>query len=147
MACFALFFSATVCFGKVNVTMLESAKFVFRVSWDANSEDDLAGYTVYCGFCSRCYVDSIRIVDNLCTIFIPDSLHMDSIFVAVAAFDTAGNRSDYSEELSFIPAALAVDRNKDGLISLKDYQDFFAEYKKYKNRYSYRRGGVTPPLQ
>jgi hypothetical protein len=69
------------------------------LAWDANQEPDLAGYKVYYGTSSREYINSVD-VGNV-TSYRLDNLLEDVIFyVAVTAYDTAGNESDFSEEVA-----------------------------------------------
>ena len=84
-----LFFSSFVQAGSVTV------------SWDPNTENDLAGYRVYYGTESRNYqtsvdvgLDTFKVVDNLQTGI--------RYYFAVTAYDTANNESDFSEEVSIV---------------------------------------------
>ncbi|UCE05504.1 MAG: fibronectin type III domain-containing protein [bacterium] len=69
------------------------------VQWLPNSELDLAGYNVYYGKASRSYSNSIPAgLSTECTI---SNLQPGyEYFFAVTAYDTAGNESQYSEEVS-----------------------------------------------
>ncbi len=71
------------------------------VSWDPNTEDDLAGYRVYYGTESRNYqttldvgLDTFKVVANLQAGI--------RYYFAVTAYDTANNESDFSEEVSIV---------------------------------------------
>lgn len=78
------------------------------VSWDENSESDLAGYSIHYGSSSRIYGDSID-VGNV-TLFEIDSLTVGEIyFFAVTAYDDSGNVSDFSNEVSAIITARPPD--------------------------------------
>ena len=69
------------------------------VQWLPNSEPDVAGYTVYYGKAPRSYSTNIRAgLSTECTI--PDLKGGYEYFFAVTAFDTAGNESPLSEEVS-----------------------------------------------
>ena len=72
-----------------------------QVSWQANKEADLAGYKIYYGTSSRNY--STHIDAGLNTSFVIRGLD-DQIeyFFALTAYDTAGNESGYSSEISAI---------------------------------------------
>lgn len=74
-----------------------------RISWDSNSESDLEGYVVYYGTVSHSYTQSIDV--GLTTdVDITDLSAETAYFFAVTAYDTSGNESDYSEEVSvYIP--------------------------------------------
>ena len=102
------------------------------VSWDRNTEADLAGYIVRYGFESRKYsksydagIDTFKLLYNL-----PFNKRM---FFAVTAYDTADNESGFSNEVdTFItqdttPPPVEFrkgDWNKDRKISLIDMIEF-----------------------
>jgi len=71
------------------------------ISWDPNTEADLAGYRVYYGTESRNYqvnvdvgLDTFKVIENLQTGI--------RYYFAVTAYDTANNESDFSEEVSIV---------------------------------------------
>jgi len=68
--------------------------------WDKNQESDLAGYIFYYGNKSRQYIDSIDVglVTNIGKNFCSDS----SWFFSIAAYDTANNLSDFSDEVLWL---------------------------------------------
>jgi len=69
------------------------------LAWDPNPEPDLAGYKVYYGTSSRIY-DAVVDVGNWthCTL---DGLEEGkTYYLAATAYDTHGNESDFSEEVS-----------------------------------------------
>lgn len=68
------------------------------VSWDANTESDLAGYKVYRGTTSRDY-DQAANVGNV-TAHTWLDLPAGTYYFAVTAYDAAGNESDFSDEVS-----------------------------------------------
>jgi hypothetical protein len=69
------------------------------VSWNQNSEPDLAGYKVYHGTRSRCYSQNVN-AGNV-TQYRYGNLEKERWhFFTVTAYDTAGNESNYSEEVS-----------------------------------------------
>lgn len=70
--------------------------------WDANTEDNLAGYKIYYGVESMNYV-SVTDVGNVTTYFIEDmGLEKETVYyMAITAYDTYGNESDFSGEISF----------------------------------------------
>jgi hypothetical protein len=69
------------------------------LAWDPNTEPDLAGYWVYYGTASREYADSID-VGNITTYQLDNLLDGVTYFIAVTAYDTSGNESDFSHEVS-----------------------------------------------
>jgi len=73
------------------------------VQWLPNSEADLAGYKLYYGTASRSYPNIIN-VGLMTTHTVNDLQPGYEYFFAVTAYDTAGNESDFSEEVSiYIP--------------------------------------------
>lgn len=71
------------------------------VSWYANTESDLAGYHIYLGTESKNYDRDIDVAGSD-TMFAGISLQSGTqYFFAVTAYDTAGNESDFSEEVIF----------------------------------------------
>lgn len=73
------------------------------VQWQANTEPDLAGYKVYYGKTSHAYTRFISAgLATECTI--TDLQPGNKYFFAVTAYDTAGNESPYSEEVSIVIA-------------------------------------------
>lgn len=94
------------------------------VSWDPNSENDLAGYYLYYGFASRDYLYRLGTkVENI-------SLLTDrykTYYFAVTAYDTANNESDYSVEVPLLaeeisePEYYPGDINKDLIVDSKDF--------------------------
>lgn len=71
------------------------------VQWLSNSEQDLAGYKVYYGKTSRSYSNSISAgFSTKCSITNLQPGY--EYFFAVTAYDTAGNESQLSEEVSIL---------------------------------------------
>ncbi|HQO81134.1 MAG TPA: PKD domain-containing protein, partial [Deltaproteobacteria bacterium] len=69
------------------------------VSWNANTEADLAGYKVYFGNQSRAYSAGID-VGKTTNYRLDNAQSGRTYYVAVTAYDTSGNESDYSAEAS-----------------------------------------------
>ncbi|MEW6324490.1 MAG: fibronectin type III domain-containing protein, partial [Nitrospirota bacterium] len=69
------------------------------VSWDANTESDLAGYKVHYGISSRVYTQSIN-AGNVTTRVVSGLSAGITYYFAVTAYDTSGNESGYSAEVS-----------------------------------------------
>ncbi len=69
------------------------------LSWDLNTVPDLAGYQVYYETASREYVYSIDVGDII-AYRLDDFLDGVTYFIAVTAYDTSGNESDFSNEVS-----------------------------------------------
>ncbi len=74
------------------------------VSWGANSESDLSGYKIYSGTSSGSYDDALD-VGNKTSFIINNLVIGTTYFFAVTAYDSSGNESNFSEEVSFTPAA------------------------------------------
>jgi len=69
------------------------------VTWLPNSEQDLAGYNVHYGIASRSYSHTVSAgLDTTCQVSGLEPGH--EYFFAVTAYDTAGNESQYSKEVS-----------------------------------------------
>ncbi len=69
------------------------------VSWDANTEPDLAGYRVYWGKKSRFY-DQSGFVGNVTSWSVGNLIVGREYFFAVTASDFSGNESGFSAEVS-----------------------------------------------
>ncbi len=67
-----------------------------NIGWNANAEQDLAGYKLYKGASSGVY-DGVVDVGSVVAypVILADGTH----YIAVTAYDTSGNESGYSEEL------------------------------------------------
>jgi len=75
------------------------------VVWDANSESDIAGYILFYGTSSSNYSNSIDVGNNT-QYTLSDLIDGTTYYFAAKAYDTANNKSDYSEELIYtLPAA------------------------------------------
>ncbi|MFY9397803.1 MAG: PKD domain-containing protein [Desulfomonilia bacterium] len=75
-----------------------------RVSWNANTEADLAGYKVYYGTASRTYGAPVD-VGKVTSCVLNNIPTGRTCYVAVTAYDTSNNESGYSEEASvYVPA-------------------------------------------
>ena len=71
------------------------------VAWDPNTEDDLAGYSVYYGIQSVNY-DSVIDVGNAVQYTVSNLEPETQYYFSVTAYDTSGNESDFSEEVGSI---------------------------------------------
>lgn len=72
----------------------------FRVSWNANTEPDLAGYKVYFGPRSGVYTGSGSPTDvgNVVTYLLTISV-AGQCFIAVTAYNTTAQESGFSNEI------------------------------------------------
>ena len=78
------------------------------ISWDANPEPDVKGYRIYYGTSSRSYSQVIDV--GKATEYSINNLQENvPYYFAVTAYDTAGNESDFSAEVSVIFNGNSVD--------------------------------------
>jgi fibronectin type 3 domain-containing protein len=71
------------------------------LAWSPNGEADLGGYRVYYGIESGEYIRSVDV--GKATSYRLDNLLDDvTYFIALTAYDRAGNESDFSEEVSAV---------------------------------------------
>ena len=70
-----------------------------RLAWDPNTEPDVAGYNIYYGTSSRSYRYSID-VGNATTYTIQGLTQGVTYYIALTAYDSADNESDFSNEVS-----------------------------------------------
>lgn len=89
-------FGLLVTSGPVVVTTAQGS---LTITWKANAEPDLAGYRVYCGKQSGVYDTQVSIGKTLLTATVPN-LTSGTYFCVVKAYDTAGNESGPSQEVS-----------------------------------------------
>lgn len=68
------------------------------LAWDASTSPNIAGYRVYVGTASRTYTAPITIGNQ--TTYTVTALGPGTFYFAVTAFNTAGNESDFSNEVS-----------------------------------------------
>lgn len=66
------------------------------VSWNANTESDLAGYKIYYGTQSRTYSSPVNV--GKVTGYQFNNVGTGTYYLAVTAYDTSGNESGYSSE-------------------------------------------------
>ncbi len=70
------------------------------IAWNPNTESDLAGYKVYYGSVTGTYDTSVD-VGNKTNYTILGIVSGQGYFIAVTAYDTSGNESGYSNEISY----------------------------------------------
>lgn len=70
------------------------------LSWNPNSESDLAGYKIYYGNASRVYTTDIE-VGNVTSYTIYNLTEGYTYYFAATAYDFSGNESGYSNEVSY----------------------------------------------
>ena len=75
-----------------------------QVTWNPNTEPDLAGYKIYYGTASGVYGDPIDVGNVTGHVMEITPQHGATYYFALTAYDTSGNESGYSDEAScFIP--------------------------------------------
>lgn len=76
-----------------------------KISWNSNKESDLAGYRIYYGTASGNYSYVLK-VSKITTVQVDGFLDGYTYFIALTAYDTSGNESGFSQEISIdIPEA------------------------------------------
>ncbi|MBH0200998.1 MAG: hypothetical protein HP496_01530, partial [Nitrospira sp.] len=85
----------------VTLTLNPPASSSVTLTWNANTESDLAGYKVYRATSSGKYGTAIAAVPGNTTSYIATGLQFGTTyFFVVTAYDIAGNESAYSNEVS-----------------------------------------------
>jgi fibronectin type 3 domain-containing protein len=69
------------------------------LAWDANTSSGIAGYKVYYGTSSGNYPDVINVGDTA-TYTVSNLQSGHTYYLAVTDYDTSGNESGYSNEIS-----------------------------------------------
>jgi fibronectin type 3 domain-containing protein len=73
------------------------------LAWSPNEEPDVAGYRIYYGTMSGEYINFVNV--GAATSYRLGNLLEDVMYyIALTAYDAAGNESDYSEEVSGVGA-------------------------------------------
>ena len=88
-----------------------------KLAWDPNPEIDLAGYKVYFGTSPGVYGPPITVQGNTAALVNPPTPGIIYYF-AVTAYNTAGDESGFSNEVT----TLYGDVNLDGVITVLDLQ-------------------------
>ncbi len=78
---------------------VRSAANILTLAWDPNREYDLAGYKIYFGIQSGDY-DSVIDVGNITQYTVTDLDPETQYYLALTAYDTSYNESEFSEEVS-----------------------------------------------
>lgn len=68
------------------------------ISWDINTESDLAGYKVYCGTLIGVYNMTYTVVGNNPK-YVIEGLAPNTYYIVVTAYDLSGLESGYSNEV------------------------------------------------
>jgi hypothetical protein len=102
---------ASICFSAPGIRQ-------WKLTWDPNTEEDLAGYRLYYGKEAGIYGEPID-VGNVSQYLITGNIPANS-YLALTAYDLSGNESGYSEELFFskdqaapaVPGGLKIEEIK-----------------------------------
>jgi fibronectin type 3 domain-containing protein len=81
------------------VTMLDDSRSI-RISWDPNSELDLAGYRIYCSLHETGPFGQVSTRLVLCPWYYAQTTPMDVTYFKVTAVDRSGNESAYSQAVT-----------------------------------------------
>ncbi len=80
------------------------------VKWDSNVEPDLAGYELHYGENSNDYFDYYVTISKTATTHTVKGVAPEKkYYFALKAFDTSGNKSGFSREVSYLVPARPVD--------------------------------------
>ena len=77
------------------------------LTWNANPDPAVAGYTVHYGPASNTYLYSVN-VGNVTNAAIPGLTAGATYYFAVTAYDSVGTQSDYSNEASYVVPTLTA---------------------------------------
>ena len=82
-----------------------------QVTWNPNTEPDLAGYKIYYGTASGVYGDPIDVGNVTGHVMEITPQHGATYYFALTAYDTSGNESGYSDEATcFVPDSGAPEK-------------------------------------
>ena len=115
LGCAVFIAVALILFASVQTTCAAQ----ITLSWDANSEPDLAGYRLHYGTTSRTYENTVDV--GMQTNYAFTGLQEGvTYYFAATAYDIYGNESDYSQEVFYYVAFSNTDSDGDGLT---DYEE------------------------
>jgi hypothetical protein len=82
-----------------------------QVTWNPNTEPDLAGYRLYVGEASGQYGEPVDVGNVTGHVMEITPQHGATYYFALTAYDTSGNESGYSDEATcFIPDGRAPEK-------------------------------------
>jgi hypothetical protein len=103
------------------------------LTWDANTESDLAGYRVYYGTTARTgttppagYAFGPVEVGKVTTFNTPNLNGGTKYYFSIAAYDNSGNVSSFSSEVT--KTILAGDINNDKSVNIFDFNEFIGSF-------------------
>ena len=94
-----ILFLTFIFFTMISFSIAQSDSIEF--TWDANTETDLAGYKWYKGMASRTYDEPVDVGNQTSYTTGIAAWQDGTYYFAVTAYDTAGNESGYSNEVSY----------------------------------------------
>jgi fibronectin type 3 domain-containing protein len=90
-----------------------------QVTWNANTEEDLAGYRLYVGKASGQYGEPVDVGNVTEYVMEITPQHGATYYFALTAYDTSGNESGYSDEASvFIKDSMPPSNPKSLLVKI-----------------------------
>ena len=82
-----------------------------QVTWNPNTEEDLAGYRLYVGEASGQYGEPVDVGNVTGHVMEITPQHGATYYFALTAYDTSGNESGYSDEAGwFVPDGVKPER-------------------------------------
>lgn len=85
----------------VSLTLSGATAGTATLSWNANTESDLAGYKIYRATASGAYGAPVATLSSTATSYVATGLQTGTTyFFVITAYDSAGNESTYSNEVS-----------------------------------------------
>jgi len=82
-----------------------------QVTWNPNTEEDLAGYRLYVGEASGQYGEPVDVGNVTGHVMEITPQHGATYYFALTAYDTSGNESGYSDEATcFVPDGRAPEK-------------------------------------
>lgn len=111
------------------------------ICWDANIEEDLSHYKLYLGHQHDLFDTTVTTVDTFLIVFFSDSLKYDSLFCWVTAFDEAGNESEPSDVITFVPVIVSLDLYNDNnhRIDVHDLRTWLKLYRKFGHKSTFHK--------
>jgi hypothetical protein len=97
-----------------------------QVTWNPNTEPDLAGYKLYHGTASGQYGEPVDVGNVTGHVMEITPQHGATYYFALTAYDTSGNESGYSDEATcFIPDGRAPEKPTGLLAIIKAIVSWF----------------------
>jgi len=105
---------------------------IIRLAWDPNQEADLAGYKIYFGTspstgtdpkaCGTCGYSTMIDVGNVTTYRIPGLVQRQTYYISATAYDTSGNESVFSDQVSGPAKEVYINFDGDGKTDIAVYR-------------------------